>query len=224
MSMDPNAPYQAPGMPGGAPQKSGGSKVLLGLGIGCGLVLLLCCGIGGFGVYMFKSAFTIQTTPAEVAATAQGITEMTPPEGFNPEGGVIFKNPFTGEKAAAFAGFSGPGKKGVLIVAEVNQEMVGADAEQIRAQAEQSLQQQGHQQGSQAQDLQMIGEPRDVKTTIRGQEATFTIQRGKAPDGAEYYQVQGTFQGKGGPGFLMGQFPADQIDEEKTEAFVKSIK
>ena len=225
MSMDPNAPYQAPGMSGGAPQKSGGSKVLLGLGIGCGLVLLLCCGIGGFGVYMFKSAFTIQTTPAEVAATGQSITDMQPPEGLTPVMGMSIKNPMNGQKIMTMATYGGPNQKGILIVAEFDQQMVGANPEQMRLQLEQSMQQQGQQHGNQGpQQLQMSGEPREVKTTVRDQETTFTIQKGKAPDGTEYYQVQGTFQGKGGPGFLMGQFPADQIDEEKTEAFVKSIK
>ena len=224
MSMDPNAPYQPPGMQGGAPQKSGGSKVLLGLGIGCGIVLLLCCGVGGFGVYMFKSAIKIETTPAGVAEVAEGITEMDPPESFNPVMGMDIKNPMTDQKVITMATYAGPNQKGMLIVAEFDQALAGANAEQMQEQIETSLQQQQQQNQQGAQHLEMVGEPREVKTTVRGQDATFKIQKGKSPDGEEFYQVQGVFQGKGGPGFLMGQFPADQIDEEQTEAFVRSIK
>jgi hypothetical protein len=46
MSMDPNA--TEPFAPQ-TPAKSGGSKVWMFLGIGCGLMLLLCCG-GGVGI------------------------------------------------------------------------------------------------------------------------------------------------------------------------------
>lgn len=224
MSMDPNAPYQSPGMQPGAPQKGGGSKVLLGLGIGCGIMLLVCCGIGGYGVYMFKNTFRIETTPAGVTAIAEGITDMDPPESFTPVMGMDMKNPMSGQKIFTMATYTGPNQKGMLVVAEFDQTMAGKNAEQMKTQLETSMQQQQQQNQQGVQHLEMVGEPREVKTTVRGQEATFKIQMGKSPDGEEFYQVQGVFQGKDGPGFLMGQFPADQIDEEQTEAFVRSIK
>jgi hypothetical protein len=208
----------------GAPQKGGGSKVLLGLGIGCGIMLLLCCGIGGYGFYMVKRAFKIETTPAGVTEVAEGITDMDPPESFTPVMGMDMKNPMTGQKIFTMATYAGPNQKGMLVVAEFDQTMAGANAEQMKSQMETSMRQQQQQNQQGVQQLEMVGEPRDVKTTVRGQEATFKIQLGKSPDGEEYYQVQGVFQGKGGPGFLIGQFPAEQIDEEQTEAFVRSIK
>jgi hypothetical protein len=222
MSMDPNAPYQSPGMQAGAPQKGGGSKVMLGVGIGCGIVLLLCCGVG-VAVYMtFQSAFQIETDPGKAAAIAQSITDLEAPAGFNPQMSMSIKVPFANKKVMTMSVYTGPNNKGSLIVAEFGEEMAGNNPEQMRMQMEQSMRQQ--QQGQGAQKLQLEGEPREVKTTIRGQESTFTIQKGKGENGEEFYQVQGSFQGKGGPAFVLGQFPADQIDEEKTEAFVRSIK
>lgn len=230
MSMDPNAPYQSPGVPGSAPQKGGGSKVLLGLGIGCGLMLLLCCGGGIVFFYSAKdqikqvveNTIQVEQDPVKVKAISDGITDMQAPEGLQPEMATTINVPFTEQKFMTVAAYAGPNRKGTLIVAEFGEQMKGADPEEMKRQMQDSMQQQQGGQG--AKNLQMVGEPREVKTTVRDQEATFKIQKGKTEDGDEYYQVQGVFQGKGGPGFLMGQFPADQIDEEQTKAFVRSIK
>jgi hypothetical protein len=196
--------------------------VLLGVGIGCGIVLLLCCG-GGVALYMVgKSAFQMETDPVQVATTAQSITDMEVPASFTPKMSMSINVPFANKKIMTMSIYTGPNDKGSLIVAEFGEEMAGNNPEQMRMQMENSMRQQ--QQGQGAQHLEMEGDPREVKTTIRGQESIFTIQKGKSASGDEFYQVQGSFQGKGGPAFLLGQFPADQIDEEQAEAFVKSIK
>lgn len=230
MSMDPNAPYQSSGVPAGAPQKGGGSKVLLGLGIGCGLMLLLCCG-GGIAFFyttkdqikqVVENTFQVEQDPVKVKAISDGITDMQAPEGLHPDSAVTINVPFTDQKLMTVANYVGPNQKGILIVAEFGQQMAGADPEEMKRKLQDSMQQ--HQGGQGAKELQLIGEPREVTATVRDQAATFKIQKGRTENGDEYYQVQGVFQGKGGPGFLMGQFPADQIDEEQTEAFVRSVK
>ncbi len=222
MSMDPNSPYHAPSDQAGAPQKGGGSKLLLGIGIGCGLVLLLCCG-GGVALFLIgKSAVQIETTPAQVSTVAQGITDMDVPAGFEPKMSMSMKVPFANKKIMTMAFYTGPNEKGMIMVADFGQEMAGNNPEQMKLQIEQSLRQQ--QQGEGAQNLQMEGEAKEVKISVRGQESTFTIQKGKAPNEEEFLQIEGTFLGKDGPGVLIGQFPASDFSEEDAEAFVKSIK
>ncbi len=226
MSMDPNDPYQAPADQSGAPQKGGGSKLLMGLGIGCGLMLLLCCG-GGVAVFMVgRSAFHVETVPAQVAAAAEDITDMDVPPGFEPKTAVSVKIPFTSKKVMSMAIYEGPSKKGMILVAEFGEGMPGnADPENMRLQIEQSMRQQQQQQNQGAKKLQMEGDAKEVTVTVRGEECTFTIQRGKAGNEQEFVQVEGTFTGKeGDPAFLLGQLPASDFSEEDAEAFVKSIK
>jgi hypothetical protein len=223
MSMDPNAPYQPPGSQSGPPQKGGGSKLMLGVGIGCGLVLLLCCG-GGVAMFMIgKSAIQIETTPAQVSTVAQGVTDMDVPAGFEPKMSMAMKVPFVNKKIMTMALYAGPNEKGMIMVADFGQEMAGNGPEQMKMQIEQSMRQQ-QQQGQGAQNLQMEGEPKEIKITVRGQESTFKIQKGKTQNGEEFLQVEGTFPGKEGPGVLIGQLPASDFSEEDAEAFVKSIK
>lgn len=224
MSMDPNAPYQPPVDQTGAPQKGGGSKILLGVGIGCGLVLLLCCG-GGVAIFMIgKSAMQIETTPAQVETVAKGITDMDVPAGFEPKMSMNMKVPFVNKKIMTMGIYTGPNEKGMIMIAEFGEEMAGNNPEQMKLQIENSLRQQQQQQGQGAQNLQMEGEPKEVTVTIRGQESTFTIQRGKAQNEEEFLQIEGTFTGKEGPAFVIGQLPASEYTEEDAEAFVKSIK
>lgn len=225
MSMDPNDPYQAPEDQTGAPQKGGGSKLLLGLGIGCGLMLLLCCG-GGVAVFMIgKSAVQVETSPVPVATVAQGITDMDVPAGFEPKMSMSIKVPFANKKVMTMAFYTGPNENGIIMAAEFGEEMAGNDPEQMKLQIEQSMRQQQQRQGQGAKNLQMEGESKEVTVTVRGEECTFTIQRGKAQNEEEFVQIEGTFTSKeGGPAFLFGQLPASDFSEEDAEAFVKSVK
>jgi hypothetical protein len=226
MSMDSNDPYQAPADQSGAPQRGGGSKLLLGLGIGCGLMLLLCCG-GGVAIFMIgKSAFHVDTAPAQVAAASEGITDMDVPPGFEPKTAVSMKNPFTSKKVMSMAMYEGPSENGMIMVAELGEGMPGnEDPQNMRLQIEQSMRQQQQQQNQGAKELQMEGDAKEVTVTVRGEECTFTIQRGKAANEQEFVQVEGTFTSKeGDPAFLLGQLPASDFSEEDAEAFIKSIK
>ena len=219
MSMDPNTPYQSPGMQAGAPQKGGGSKVMLGVGIGCGIVLLLCCG-GGVGLYfVFKDALKIETDAPAVVAAAQEITDIDVPQQFAPTVAVKVNIPVI-NKGGTVVVYTDANQEGSIQLFELSGNATAAEQEQIRQQMEQNLRQQGH--GS--KNLVMTGESREVNFEVRGKPASFTIQKGKSQDGKEFFEVKGNFEGKGGPALLSGQLPADQIDEEQAEAFVKSIK
>ncbi|HEV7226478.1 MAG TPA: hypothetical protein VGN42_27480 [Pirellulales bacterium] len=219
MSMDPNAPYPSPGMQAGAPQKGGGSKVMLGVGIGCGIVLLLCCGGGVAMYFVFKDAIKIESNPPAVAAAGQEITAIEVPPEFQPSVAVSVNIPIINKGGTVVVYTDAPHGGGIQLF-QIAGNATADEGEQIRQQMEQNLRQQGH--GS--KNLVLTGEPREVNFEVRGKPASFTIQKGKSQDNKEFFEVKGTFEGKGGPAILSGQLPADQIDEEKTEAFVRSIK
>ncbi len=57
---------------------STGGKVLLGVGIGCGVVLLLCCGVFGVAGYYFSKTFQLIQDPDQVRTIAQRLSRSMP--------------------------------------------------------------------------------------------------------------------------------------------------
>jgi hypothetical protein len=221
MSTDPNAsgPY-APDMP---PAKSGGSKVWLFLGVGCGVVVLLCCGGGLIGTFVIgKNSFQMTQDPAEVRQKSSQIADFDVPEGFQPKVAVTMNIPFTGQKLMSMAVFAPPDDDGGVFLTELGQFSANADREQMRAQMEQQMKQQG--QGPKAKQLNVL-DSHDIEVEINGKPATFKIQKAEDPQTKkQYVQVDGVFDGKGGPGILIAQLKSDDFSEEDAEAMVRSIK
>ena len=60
----PVNPYDSPETV--RPGMSSGAKVLIGLGIGCGVLVLLCCGVFGVSMYFFGRSFNMSEDPATV--------------------------------------------------------------------------------------------------------------------------------------------------------------
>ena len=219
MSMDPNSP--GPYAPQTPPPKGGGSTIWLVLGIGCGLVLLLCCGGGVAMFFVGKSALTITQNPAEVAQQSQAIAEIEVPEGFKPKMAMTTKVPFTAQPLMSMAVYSPDNEQGGIFLMEFGGQFgANMDREQLKMQMEQSM----SQQGQHSKKLNVL-ESRDVEVQIRGQPATFRIQKAEDPaTKQEYVQVEGTFNGKQGPAILVGQLKADDFSEDDAEKLVRSIK
>lgn len=215
MSIDPNTPPAY----GPAPRQGGGSKIWLFLGLGCGVMLLLCCGVGGLMTYQFSKSFKPITDPAAVASLGQNIASMDIPEGFRPATGFSFTIPFTDQSMTMVVYQSSNGQGGVFLT-EFSAGFGSTSPEELKRQMEQSLNQQG--QGT--KQLQVL-ETRSVEVVIHGEPATFNIQKAKDPGtNQEYVQVIGVFKGKAGTAMLMAQLPADQYTEDDAEKLIRSIK
>ena len=215
MSIDPNVPPAY----GPAPRQGGGGKIWLFLGLGCGFVLLLCCGVGGFMVYQVRENFAPVNDPAGVTAMAQGIADVEVPAGFRPATGFKFTIPFT-DQSMTMVVFQAENNQGGVFLCEFSAGFGAGNQEQFKQQMEQSLNQQGH--GT--KQLQVL-ETRTIEVTIHDEPATFNIQKAKDPnDNREYVQVIGVFKGKSGTSMLMAQLPADQYTEDDAEKLVRSIK
>ncbi|MEX2118649.1 MAG: hypothetical protein WD847_03490 [Pirellulales bacterium] len=210
--MDPNFPSQAY-----PPRKQGGSGLLWGLGIGCGLVLLLCCG-GGVAFFVYaRNMMDIKNDPAEVTAQAKGIVQIDLPDGLKPQSSVSMKIPFVGARMIMVMYQTDDGTGHAMLM-----EMSGGDAAaeaQMRAQLEAQAQQQG------ASQMQLTDvESRTIDLQVAGEPATFEIRKGKDSAGVEYIQASGSFKTQAGRGTLLLQVRADQYTEEQIEDSLRSIQ
>jgi hypothetical protein len=219
--MSTNPPDQGPFAPQTPPPKSGGSGIWLFLGIGCGLVLLLCCGGGVAMFYVGKSAFTMTQDAAQVAQQSNDIAEFDVPPGFKGQMAWTVKNPLSGEAAMSMVIYTAPNNEGGLFIMEFGGALgANMDREQLKMQMEQQMNQQGQQQ----KHLN-VQESHEVEVQIGGQPATFIVQKAEDPQSKQQFvQIEGMFKGKRGPAIIIGQFKADEFTEEDAEKFVRSIK
>jgi len=197
------------------PQKSSGWKiVLLILGICAGVFVLACGGCLVGSIWLFKSS--ISEDPATVRQTAQSITEIDLPEGYEP----LFSMNMFGLRMAGF-GERTSGRGRVLMLMAFPSSMA-ADRQQMRQQMDQSLQQQtGHHEFRQIESEQRT-------YTIRGEECQVQIAKVQTDDGSNMRQVTAIFTAKNNmPAMLMVMMPEEEWmegGEASLEAMFASMK
>ena len=200
-SFDPEATESQP------KKKSGALKwVLIILGGLCGLC---CCGIIGAGIYGYSA--TGMSFDAGVGRTrTQEIADIQMPAGMEPKFSMSLAGQFK-----MIMWMSGDGQNGMVILVEGQGNV---SKEELRRSIDEQMQKQG-QQGK------IVIEKRETKTyTIRGEETTFEIARGKA-EGREIWQVSGGFPSKsGGQAVVLMMLPVDQYDEAAIDQIITSIK
>jgi len=224
---------------GAEPQRTGmgsGTKWLLGLGIGCGVVVLLCCG-GGiafvyFGAKSIESAAT--KDPAKVTQIADSITSIDIPAGLRPTMGIDYVAPIINKRIFTAAIFEDSAGEGTLTLAEFPIKLEDADRENLEMQMNQQMAGQGE-----GHKNIIVRESRSLELTVRGKPAKFMIQKGelsdashdravkpaeKAGDRKEVVSASGTFQGKNGAALIVIQLDADKHSEEDVEKVLRSIK
>ncbi len=201
--------------PNQGPKKSSGVRVLLWvLGIGGGLMVLMCggCLVGSY--FLFKDVAS--TDPAVVNNTAQSITDIDPPSGYDP---MFSMN--MGVKMAAFGGEPGESGQTHMLMLMAFPAGMG-DEGQMKQQMNQSLQQQGGNQ-----NLQEI-ETETRVYTIRGEECNVQIAKVKNDDGAEFRKITTVFTAKDGNlAMLMLLMPEEEWasgGEEEFEKMIQSMK
>ena len=207
-------------------QQSGGRGFnwLLGCGIGCGVMVLICCGgafILGYQAYRVAlDSFTEE--PEEILAISDNIATFNRPESFKPALGAKIDFSLFGQSIIVDGAMYEVGEDGLFVLSEFGEAFTGNDVEYLQQQLSDAIEQQ--RQDTQS-SIVFEGEPQEVPITIRGQENTFQFTRGKdTKDDREYIQVLGSFPGNEGPAVVWGILPLDEFDEQATTELIKSIQ
>lgn len=103
------------------PGMSGTSKVLLGLGVGCGAMLILCCGLLGFSGYAFVRLAKNSTVhdPQQIEDILAEIVTIEVPERLKPTIGLDVNLPVVGPFLKGVM-YQDAGKKSILLVGRFN--------------------------------------------------------------------------------------------------------
>jgi hypothetical protein len=217
MSQPPNVPppvnpYDVPQRPG----MSGTGKVLLGLGIGCGLLVVLCCGVVGFGSYAIVKVAKESTSqdPMKVTDLTEEIVRIDIPENLKPVLGLNVNLPFVGPVVKG-AMYSNSDKKNHLIIGQINQSF--GDRHNLETQLRTSM---SHDE----EDLE-VSETETLDTKINGEVAHFNISRGVGEDSKEeYWEVVGQFKGDEGPAVLILKARVADMTKDQILEMLKSME
>ena len=192
----------------------GGMSCLL---VGCGGMLLLCCGVGTWGFFYVSSLVT--DDPAEIAAQRDRIAKIDVPGSLEPAMGMSLKFPFVDELGfgVVYADTEGGSS---LILMSISRSFA-EDEEGLQDALRQGLRQQGLEQEENFQ----VTESHESQFTVRGQEVTFFFKKGKSTkSGRELIQVKGTFEGDSGPAIFPFLGDPDKYDEEAVAEIIESIQ
>lgn len=218
MSFDPNT-----GMPV-QPPKSGMSGCMKAfLAIGClGVVFgALCC---GGTVYFAKQSFQFNQDPVAAAAKGKELIEADFLDDFQAEGSMEISIPFVGPFISMV--FYKGEDDSMVVIGELSAVFAqGKDKAEIEQQFRQGIEQQQAKQGK--TNLKTLEEK--AKTLkIRGKDAHFSFAHVQSTDpnkkGVEHWTVTGTFEGKGGPAFLMITLPYEDYTEDELAKMLEGIK
>lgn len=221
MSIDSDSPYQPP-LDGGLPPEKGRSRnVLLALGIGCGVLLLLCCG-GFAGVTWWGSAKFKESTsedPAVIRRIASEIADVPLPDAFKPRYALNMTVPFTQMKVKGVV-YSAE-QNAMFMMGEFNAQMSDAERENFLQEMRKNVQIQG---GNNRQKLDIL-ESKTVDLTMRGKPASFKFAKAENTETkGKFWEVMGTFNGKEGPAMIMIAAPLDQFTEAQLKQMLEKTK
>lgn len=205
------------------PRKSGmsrGAKLLIALGVGGGLLVLACCGVGIGTMYYFGTSMVSQD-PAEVVAKTDEIAQIEIPDQLKPAMSFDMKNPFSGQRLMLWTVYVDEGTNSTLVLFAFGSMGASQDQEEMRREMDKSLQQ----QKMGGQEEINIEETYTKDVEIRGEKATFTITKGKGKkSGDPRIQVMGVFKGESGPVMVMLNADAEKYTEEQIVEMIESIE
>lgn len=216
----PMNPYDAP-----VPERrgmSGTTKVLLGFGIGCGALALLCCGVlgvGGFAAYRFAQN-SISDDPAKIREVADEIVTIQIPDTLAPKMAVDARMPFTGVPIMKGVAYMDADEKSFVLLGEANPEFESQTGD-IELHFKKAMKQQGRRE----RDEPEVIETEPVETTIHDEPAQFKLSRViDRKSEVEFFQAEGSFRGNGGPAKLIVEVKSPDFTKEQVLEIIKSMK
>jgi hypothetical protein len=208
-----NAPGQQP-----AQGMSSGTKVLLGLGIGCLVVVVLCAGAIGVGAWYFQSwaKNAMSNDPAVVASNAAKIAQIDMLPDVKPKGS--FDMSIAQMLMVVYADDT---QQNSVVMMQFGPMYAGQNRDQLKQQLDASARQQGVNTG------QAVGtsETKTVSIPVRGVETPFQITTVKDGQGkAVQLHASGAFSSAGGTTFIQVTVDPAKHNEEAALKMLRSIK
>lgn len=207
---------------------SGTKKLLLGLGIGCGVVVLLCCGGGGVLFFLVGRNMKVQASsdPKDVVELTKSMTDIAVPEGLQPAKSFNMEMPVVGQVIPSWVLYQNKQAGATLLLAQSKlfQSQPQAD---IRQMMQQMMGPMFQQQGVEFPSRELAEKGKEINThvcTIRGVQVTFTIV-----DGADEQtkvrrvRVTGIFPGKAATVALLLDADADKLAKPAVVKMLDSI-
>jgi hypothetical protein len=141
------------------------------------------------------------TEPAKIAELANTITNITPPEGYNPQMGMNIK--MVGMRMVMYSGDAAGTQRMMMLMALPAS--AGGGEEQMRQQMDRQMQQQGK-----GRDIQ-VSDREERTYQIRGKDTPVTIAKGTDNQDKEIRQITAFFEAKdGSPAMFMMMMPEDE--------------
>jgi len=102
------------------PGMSGTTKVLLGMGIGCGVLVLLCCGFFGASTFWLVRAaqHALTEDPNEIRRLTDEIVAIKIPDSLPPKAGMDLSVPIVGSKFMTWVAYGAKNDRNGLFLAQ----------------------------------------------------------------------------------------------------------
>ncbi|MGD9646521.1 MAG: hypothetical protein AB7U73_12470 [Pirellulales bacterium] len=186
------------------------------LGAGCGVVLLVCCGVAGLSGYFFsKVKQGLSQDPAKVREVAASIVEIELPPEFAPQMSMDLPVPTMHMTFAVF----GNGANMVMLGNMRGAAFAQGNPEAMAQQMETSMQ--TRRSGRESISAENT-ETRDF--TIRDQQVPFTITEGTGTDSQkQLIEAIGSFPSGDGFIIIVIQVDAEQYSKERVIEMIESI-
>jgi hypothetical protein len=214
----PMNPYDSPQVP--RQGMSGTAKVLIGAGIGCGLLVLLCCGFFGGSAFLFvkEAKDSLSKDPARIREVTESIVTIEIPASLPPAMTFEVRVPILNTRVMTWAMYGNENQHNMLMLMEFAGQF---DEQNMNMQWRQSMRQNG---GREMEDID-IDSSETVDHEVNGQPGTFKVMQGKTHgDKRQVWQVMGTFHGKEGQAMLVLHVDETDFTKEQVLELVNSMK
>lgn len=213
-------------------KSSGGGKLLLGIGIGCGIVGLLCCGgfagLGWWTADFFRNA--VSTDPAKIATERDRIASVAIPDRLEPQMMFRFDPPFVDEIGTMVL-YANEAEEEMLLLGDYRGVPTGGDPSDVLRELDPNARFQVDDQQRRI-DLAPDQDPAFEETSreaverpVRGGTARFEIIQGTNTEtDQERIVVYGTFPGRLGGGIFMMSVSADKSSLEEVKQVIESLE
>jgi hypothetical protein len=199
---------------------SGGAKLLIGLGVGLGILVLLCCG-GVIATVYYVSTKVMSDQPQVIAEKTKEITQLEIPSGLQPRMSFDMTVPFFNRRLMLWTLYSDERTDSILVLFAMGNASAPRDQAEMQRLIDQALQQ----QHIPKPEAIKVKETHKKEVQIRNQTATFTISEGVGEkSGKPRIEVRGVFQGEPGPVMLWMNADAKKYPEKEIDKMLDSIK